>query len=125
MEVRVPCDCWGARKVLKQPSFRLLVPRPRVLKSFQSPVTRGGQAQGRHVPPALVRPQLRLALSLAVLVNLREGAAVPRGAVHAQGHRPARQRVPGALEARGLPTVPPGGLQRQDQREHHHLPPPR
>ena len=67
----------------------------------------------------------QLSLSPAVLVNLWEGPAVPRGAVHAQGHRAPWQRVPCPREASRLQTVPPGSLQRQDQREHHHLPSPR
>lgn len=60
-------------------------------------------------------------LSPAVLLDVRQGAAVPGGAVHAQSDRAPRQRVPGAGQARSLQAVPPGGLQRQDQRQHHHL----
>lgn len=60
-------------------------------------------------------------LSPAVLLHVRQGAAVAGGAVHAQSHRAPRQRVPRAGQARGLQAVPPAGLQRQDQRQHHHL----
>lgn len=76
-------------------------------------------------PQAGPGPPLRLSLSLAVLVDLWEGPAVPRGTVHAQGHRAPWQRVSRPLKARCLQTVLPGGLQRQDQREHHHLAAPR
>lgn len=60
-------------------------------------------------------------LSPAVLLDVRQGAAVPGGAVHAQSHWAPRQRVPRPGQAPGLQAVPPGGLQRQDQRQHHHL----
>lgn len=56
-----------------------------------------------------------------MLLDLRQGAAVTRGAVHAQSDRAPRQRVPSPGQAGGLQAVPPGGLQRQDQRQHHHL----
>lgn len=59
--------------------------------------------------------------SPAVLLDVRQGAAVTRGAVHAQSDRAPRQRVPSPGQAGGLQAVPPGGLQRQDQRQHHHL----
>lgn len=81
-------------------------------------MTCGGQAQGPLLLVAMVTttrprfgPQLRPSLSLAVLLDLWEGPAVPRGTMYAQGHRAPWQRVPRPLEARCLQTVPPGGLQ--------------
>lgn len=58
----------------------------------------------------------------AVLVLVRKGSPVPSRPVHAPRNRSPWQRLPSRAEAAGLPAVPPGGVQRESQREHHHLP---